>query len=216
MTTYPAQSWLDGVAGNTPLSAARLNYMEQGISAASATAYLAAALPLPTDYGYAAWSSDPASIHSTITLTTGVLYLQRIPIRTPGTVISAVHFGLASTGTLTSGQNFTALYDATGALLSSSADLTSAMAATGEVVGTLAAPQTIAGIGFVYAAVLINGSAMPTVSRGGPLTSGVGNAKTTATTKRFAQYGTAQTAIPTPLTLTSMANTATPPWMALS
>lgn len=33
--TYNKQTWTDGAAGNTPLSAARFNYMENGIAAAS-------------------------------------------------------------------------------------------------------------------------------------------------------------------------------------
>lgn len=214
--SYNQQTWLDGAPGNTPLSADRLNHLEQGLSDTSVTAFNAAAAGLPSDYGYVSWSSDPAAIHSAIALTSGVLYLQRIPIRTPNTLISAVHFGLATTGTLTSGRNFAALYDSTGVLLSASADLTAGLAAAGEIVATLLVAQTIAAIGYVYAAVLINGTAMPTVSRGGPATAGVGNAKTTVSTKRFAQYGTAQIVAPTPLTLTSLADTTSPPWMALS
>jgi hypothetical protein len=34
--TYTQQTWIDGEFGGTPLSAARLNYMEAGISAAEA------------------------------------------------------------------------------------------------------------------------------------------------------------------------------------
>lgn len=33
--TYTKQTWTDGAAGNTPLSAARFNFMENGIAAAS-------------------------------------------------------------------------------------------------------------------------------------------------------------------------------------
>jgi hypothetical protein len=171
---------------------------------------------LPIDSNYLAWSGDPSSVMATVTPTGGVLYLQRLPIRAAGTVVTNVHCALATTGTLTSGQNFMALYNSAGARLSVTADLTTALGTVGEIVGALAAPQTIAAADYVYAAILLNGSAMPTLGRGGPSISGVGNAKLTATTKRFAQYGSVQTATPSSLTLASMANTANAPWLALS
>lgn len=202
----------------TALSWARSDHIhkERQVTLDRITALESFRAMLPVDFNYLAWSGDPAGVQSTVTPTGGVLYIQRLPIRAAGTVVTNVHCAIATTGTLTSGQNFMALYSSGGTRLSVTADLTTAFGTVGEVVGALAAPQTIAAADFVYAAILLNGSALPTLGRGGPSISGLGNAKMTATTKRFAQYGSTQTATPASLTLASMANTANAPWLALS
>lgn len=55
---YTKQTWVDGQAGGTPLSAARLNYMEQGIEAAASSGGLDSGLLILTPEagrGYGLW-----------------------------------------------------------------------------------------------------------------------------------------------------------------
>ncbi len=57
---YTPQTWIDGPGGGTPISAARLNYMEDGIEAAlEPTDYLGK--PTVSGYGGTPWFYDPAS-----------------------------------------------------------------------------------------------------------------------------------------------------------
>jgi hypothetical protein len=175
-------------------------------------------VPQPADFGYVAWATDPAGIATAVTPTAGVLYLWKIPIRTAGQLISALHLGVSVVGSgLTASQCFMALFDpSTGTRLGITADLSGALGTVGETTHNLTAGATIATAGFVYAGLLLNGTTMPQLARGGPNISGLGNAKTTASSKRIAQYGSAQTAMPSSITLASMVNTANAPWMALS
>jgi hypothetical protein len=58
--TYNKQTWVDGVAGATPINATRLNYMESGIAAADPGALAVASLRQTFSYG----APYPASTYS--------------------------------------------------------------------------------------------------------------------------------------------------------
>jgi hypothetical protein len=173
--------------------------------------------PDPLDFGYISWSTDPAETSSLVTPTAGVLYLARVPLRQASSLISNMHLGVGVVGSgLTAGQCFVALFNATtGARLGVSADISAALA-VGETTHAITGGATVAGPVYAYLGVLLNGTTMPQLARGGPSISGLGNAKTTASSKRFAQYGTGQTAMPSSITLASMVNTANAPWFAVS
>lgn len=182
------------------------------------TALESRAAPQPSDFGYVAWSADPENCGSSLMQPTlGVMYVQRIPIRVGGQVITNVHVGVQATGTLTSGQNFVALYDAsTGTRLGLTADLTTAFGTAGEIKAALVAPVTIAAAGFVYAALLVNGTVAPQFARSGSLVPGLGNSMSSASAKRYGSYGSAQTATPSTVTLASIANSSNGAWIGLS
>jgi len=173
--------------------------------------------PDPLDFGYLTWGTDPAEASSLVTPTAGVLYLCRVPLRQASSLVGNVHMGVGVAGSgLTSGQCFVALFNAsTGARLGVSADISGGLA-VGETTHVITGGATVVGPVYVYVGVLLNGTTMPQLARGGPSISGLGNAKTTASSKRWAQYGTAQTAMPSSITLSSMTNTANAPWFALS
>jgi hypothetical protein len=175
---------------------------------------------VPADYGYITWSSDPHACGSSLmTPSLGVLYLQRLAIRTAGQLIANLHIGLQATGTLTSGQNFLALYDATtGTRLGVTADLTTALGTAGEIKAALTTPQTIAAAGFVYVGMVINGTVAPQFARSGSLVPGLGNILNTASTKRYGALGTTgtYTAAPASLTLSTINNSSNGPWVGLS
>jgi hypothetical protein len=175
-------------------------------------------VPSPIDYGYLTWVTDPAEISGLVTPTAGVLYLVRVPLRQAvATPFTNLHLGVGVAGSgLTAGQCFVALFNATsGARLAVSADISGGLA-VGETTHALASPPTITGPVYVYLGVLLNGTTMPQLARGGPSISGLGNVKTTASSKRFAQYGTGQTTMPSSITLSSMVNTANAPWFGVS
>lgn len=173
--------------------------------------------PDPLDFGYITWSTDPAEVSSLVTPTAGVLYLARVPLRQASSLIGNLHLGVGVAGSgLTAGQCFVALFNATtGARLGISADISGGLA-VGETTHVITGGATVGGPAYAYLGVLLNGTTMPQLARGGPSISGLGNAKTTASTKRFAQYGTAQTAMPSSITLASMVNTANAPWFGAS
>lgn len=174
--------------------------------------------PQPADFGYASWATDPAAISAAVTITAGVLYLWKLPIRTAGQVLTNLHTGVFVAGSgLTAGQCFAALFDPTsGTRLAVTADLSGAFGSVGETTHAFAATATIASAGFVYAGLLVNGTTPPQLARGGPNITGLGNSRLAANAKRIAQYGTGQTTMPTSITLASMVNTANGPWLALS
>lgn len=174
-------------------------------------------VPAPIDFGYLTWSTDPAEVSGLVTPVAGVLYLVRVPLRQASALIGNLHMGVGVAGSgLTAGQCFTAVFNATtGARLGVSADISGGLA-VGETTHAMTAPPTVTGPAYVYLGMLLNGTTMPQLARGCPSISGLGNVKTTASSKRFAQYGTGQTAMPSSITLASMVNTANAPWFGVS
>lgn len=174
-------------------------------------------VPSPIDFGYLAWTTDPAEVSGLVTPTAGVLYLVRVPLRQASATLANLHLGVGVAGSgLTSGQCLVAIFNfSTGARLGVSADISGGLA-VGETTHAITSPPVVAGPAYVYVGVLLNGTTMPQLARGGPSISGLGNVKTTTSTKRFAQYGTAQTAMPSSITLSSMVNTANAPWVGVS
>lgn len=102
-----------------------------------------ASLVRPEDHGLIAWSMDPAMIATGTSPASGTLVGAKITIPKAATISRAAHYLNAAGGTLTSGQNFVALYDNSNKLLTVSADMTTAWAGTGAVTATFAAPQTV-------------------------------------------------------------------------
>jgi hypothetical protein len=174
--------------------------------------------PSSIDFGYLTWATDPAEVSGLVTPTAGVLYLVRVPLRQAvATPLTNLHLGVGVAGSgLTSGQCFAGIFNATsGARLAVSADISGGLA-VGETTHAMASPPSVTGPVYVYLGVLLNGTTMPQLARGGPSISGLGNVRTTASSKRFAQYGTGQTTMPSSITLASMVNTANAPWFGVS
>jgi hypothetical protein len=226
---YPARAGVDfpGTIGTantvgTSLSWARSDHThkERQATLDRITALEVRSAVQPGDVGYISWSSDPHGCGSSLMLPSlGVLYWQRLPIKVAGQIITNIHTGVQATGTLTSGQNFLALYDATtGARLGVTADLTTAFGTAGEIKAALTSPVTIAAAGWVYAALLVNGTAAPQFARSGSLVPGLGNAQSASSAKRYGSLGSTgtYTSAPASVTLTSINNSSNGPWLALS
>lgn len=170
----------------------------------------------PTDVGYKSWNYDPVSAVNTSAPSSGVLYLMRLQIRNTDTVTKVWMAVASSAGiALTSGQNFLGLYNSTGALVRSTADLTATLSASGEQGYNLASAASVTP-GFYWVGLLLNGTTMPTFVRASGAVQGLGNGPSATATKRFAQYGTGLTALPSALTLANLTNPVLTFWVGVS
>ncbi|QIE02565.1 collagen triple helix repeat-containing protein [Streptomyces phage BRock] len=156
-------------------------------------------VPLPADIGYLAYSFDPLIADGSVGPVAGTIQLVRVVLRSPQTITNIVaHVGTAG-GTLTSGQNFAGLYDATGARVALTADQTTAWGTTGAKTMALTAPYAAAA-GYYYVAFLSNGTTPPLfrskTNLGGDFISGT----SPANSFRFAT-NTTGTTLPASMTL---------------
>lgn len=131
-----------------------------------------------TDQGYISWAFDPALSYNGNAPSAGVVYVTAIPVRRACTITNVINcVGVAGSG-LTSGQNFAALYNSAGTLLSQTADQTTPWASTGIKTMALSAAQAVTP-GIYYVAVWSNGTTPPkfletiTTVYGGALINGI-------------------------------------------
>lgn len=174
----------------------------------------------PSDNGLAAWAYDPATAVSSSSPTLGKVYLIKMRVNAATTISKLliwVAAGLTGNATLTSGQNFAALFDNAGNQLAITADQTAAWATSGAKTMALISPYTAAA-GTYYVGLLMNGAAgtgtMPTWSRS--VSTAIGNIGLTSGAYRFMSSGTGQTAMPSSITLASAANEGLAFWAGIS
>jgi len=166
----------------------------------------------PSDHGLIAWNFTPyAATSSALAPTGGTIYAMKIKVPV-ATTITNVIIGINVQGsTLTTGQNFAALYSGAKALLSATADQTSTWGSTtGPITMALSTPQPVPA-GYVYVAFLSNGTTPPTLNRGAGNINNVGLSSATAL---YATAGTSQTSMPS--TITTTAYTSASIWAAVS
>lgn len=171
----------------------------------------------PSDQNLIAWSYEPSVATSSGTITPGVIQLVAVILRKAATITNVIVEIAAVGSALTTAENFLALYDSSGTRQGVTADQTSAWASTGVMVTPLATPYSAAA-GVYYVAVLSNGSTSPTFARSTGITGAGGfiNVGLTASTARFAVNGTAQTSMPSSLTLSSNSLAAIALWAGVS
>lgn len=162
-----------------------------------------------TDYnaasaGVKAWTGNPGyAAPSVAAITTGQIRWNKLWLRVPGTVTNIVTFVTTAGGTLTSGQNFVALYDAAGTQVGISADQTTAWGSTGVKTAALTTPYVAAAAGY-YVAILSNGTTGPVFSCHGATGSSAINSGLAADSARSAQTSTTNnTAMPASFTVAS-------------
>jgi hypothetical protein len=162
----------------------------------------------PADYGLKAWVGDPGKLAGGIQVPGGIVRLLKVKIPKAITIANVVVYIKGASMALTSGQNFVALYDTSGNRVGVSADMTSAfMAATAGATVTCALTSAYsAPAGFVYAAVLFNGSNTPNMGRfqNAPEYSNVN-----LTVPRFGMFGSGLTSMPANITPGSIVSDAT-------
>lgn len=155
----------------------------------------------PEDYSLIAWSYDPAVGTTNTTATAnGTIYLSAVRIRRPATITN-VHWAPNAAGvTPTSGQNFAALVNSSGVILSSVG--VDALVTSGpgtKTTAILAAPQSVTA-GMYWVALLFNAGTPPVLLRTSGQQAGTNNYGLTAAALRFATNGTGATVLPASFT----------------
>jgi hypothetical protein len=171
---------------------------------------------LPEDAGLLAWNYDPAMLQSTTSSpTSGQVNLIRVNVRTPITV-SNVLLGVTSGGSgLTSGQSFAGLYNASGTLLSATADQSTNWTSTGLKTIPLTSAQAIAA-GTYYIGLVSVGTTPPAFARASGVSVSAENLGLSAATARWATGPSSQTSLPASITMSSNTAISISWWGALS
>lgn len=172
----------------------------------------------PNNYGYLSWNFAPTGVGSSNSLATaGTLRVTRVTLAADATVTN-IHMMAGAPGvSLTSGQNFAALYTAAGALLSTTADQTTAWTVAGANLYTMAlgAPQAVAA-GDYYVAVFFNGTSSPTFSRATSTTPGIANGLVSAANSLHATTSDTGRTTTMPATLGTKTASTSAHWVGLS
>ena len=163
-----------------------------------------APVPQPSDLGVITWTSDPINAGAGAgALTSGQIFLAAFWIRKTVTIASmAVAIQTAGT-TLTSGQNFAGVYNASGTQMGVTADQTTAW---GGGVGTYDMALTSsfsATPGLYWAALLSNATTCPNFRGTTPAITLVQIGQSAAQS-RVGRFGTAQTTLPASITPASI------------
>jgi hypothetical protein len=177
----------------------------------------------PWRHGLVEWNFDPQFVStssSTPGLTSGVIYLMKISPQLGGGISSiSLDLGANSGITLTSGQNFVGLYSSAGAQLGLSTDQSSSWGTTGTKTISVGSITLMAGQDY-YVAILANYSGTAgnfVLARAGNSSGVYDFGQTTTTGYRFSTNGTAQTSLPSTITMSSNSSSSILGiWVALS
>lgn len=171
---------------DVPLDLALTDLQAQMTSGANAEAY-----------GIKGWAFDPAGgvMGSTATIA-GSLYLQRINIMNPATLVR-IGWGVGVVGvTPTAGANWVGLYSSAGVRLAN-VNVDAKVTSLGVQNEAISVPVTR---GFYWTAMLFNAGTMPQVYRGQNTSTPYANLGLPAAQSRFAINGTALTTLPANIT----------------
>ncbi|MDB5179776.1 MAG: hypothetical protein JWN12_408 [Candidatus Saccharibacteria bacterium] len=176
--------------------------------------------PAPADQSLVSWSYDVAFAGSSGTVSTGVLFLQKLTVSTASTATNII-CGVSVVGaTLTAGQNLCGLYSISGmtaTLIAQTSDQSTNWTSVGMKTMALTASQSLSA-GHYYVGFLVVGTTSPTFIRTAAL--GIGatgvNIGTAAGTYRQCIYGGSYTALPATLSLASSSTSSAIPWAGIS
>lgn len=172
----------------------------------------------PGDFGWLAWSGDPALMTVGTAAPNGNLSMTRLVLRAQKTITRAHLFTTGGGATLTNVG--VALYSAAGALLASAVNTAGATTSAFQLAQlqtiTFATPQTI-GPGPFYVAHWFTGTTPPSLLRGAP-SGTIQNAGTTLASGTGLRFAVANTGLTTaaPATATQTGNAASAFWAAVS
>ncbi len=172
--------------------------------------------PLPGDFGWVAWTTDPITAQSnTNVLAPGSMYLVAFWVRKTQTLSNLIYHVTTAGGTLTSGQNFCAIFSADGTQRAISADQSVPWVSSGIKTTAMTVPYS-APPGMYWAAFLANGTTGPTLRATANVSSTmISNAGLAAASLRVAINGTALTAIPGSITPSANITTNAAPLVVL-
>jgi len=170
----------------------------------------------PQDQNLLAWSYDPVLQTGSSTLPAGVLTLIKVPVYR-ACAVTNILLEVATAGSgLASGENLAGLYSASGVLIGKTADQSSAWESFGLHTAALAGGPYYVSQGWVYVVILTNGTTSPAFGRATVQGSGAVNAGLTVAAARYAVNSSAQTTLPSSITMSGNAFSAATFWAALS
>jgi hypothetical protein len=170
----------------------------------------------PQDQNLLAWSYDPVMQTGSSIPAVGVLTLIKVPVYRACAVTNILLEVAAAGSGLTGGENWAGLYTADGALIGQTADQSSEWESFGLNTAALAGGPYYLSQGWVYVAFLTNGTTSPAFGRATVQGSGAVNAGLTVATARHAVNSSAQKTLPSSITMSGNAFSATAYWAALS
>jgi hypothetical protein len=189
------------------------------IQATNSAADLTETTQNASDHGLLTWNYDPAFMSAgSGALASGTLYLNRVKVTANAITNSVMYVVNTAGGTLTSGQNFMALFDSAGNRIAITADLTATdFASTGTKTTPWVSTASIVP-GFYYVALLTNGTTGVNVWKTTTSNANGINANLSAATYRYSSGGTGLTgltAVPSTVTMANRSVGSNSFWCAL-
>lgn len=168
--------------------------------------------------GYKAWTFPAEQVSGTgITLTSSAVTLGRVLVNSTQSVSSVALYVVATGTSLVSGQNFAGIYNSSGTLVATTADLTTAWGSTGWMSHSLVGGPYSLTAGAYWVALVSNAATTPAFGKNNNALSGaLYNGALTAANFRFATNGTATTALPGTITPASNVTSNRPLWLGLT
>jgi hypothetical protein len=210
-TTPPPSNWTSN-PGPATVSLHQVRLQAAGISLGGSSGAISLPIPLPSDQSYLSWSYDPVFTSGAGTVPAGVLMMGAQYIRQTTMISTLVFYVNVAAVTPVAGQCFVGLYDSTGTLLGSSADISGSLGIGGKAIA-LTTPVTVQA-GMYWVAFLGNAATMPQLARANTNITAMIDIGASASTYRFAQNGTAQTALPATFNTNSNTVPGAPYWFA--
>jgi hypothetical protein len=168
----------------------------------------------PGDHGLIAWANPAPLANDTGQPSSGAVRLIKLTLKRAAT-ISNIWLTITVAGaTLTASQNFVGLYTSAGTRVALSADQSSNWTSTGTKSIALTASYSAAA-GDYFVAILSNGTTIPTFSASSSGTN-PSNVNLTGASLRFANGPSAQTTLPSSITMSSNTAAAAAYWAAVS
>lgn len=156
--------------------------------------------PQPSDVGYVGWTYDSAMLPNNPTGVAlpngGVLFCWKVPIRSAQSFSNVRTYLVTAGSGLTTGECFIGVISSAGALLATSADMTSAWEGATGILDAAMTAAAIATPPFVWIVALFNGTTGPSFARTNNASAALANGKLTAAVARYATILTAQTSLP--------------------
>ena len=167
--------------------------------------------------GYKAWTFPAEQVSGTGQSSgAGVITMGKVLVNSTQSV-SNIYLYINTGGSgLTSGQNFAGVYNSSGTLVATTADLTTPWAGTGWMTHALVGAPYGLSQGAYWVAIMSNGTTRPAFGKNNNLLSGaLYNGLLTTANLRFCTNGTGTTALPSSITPSSNVTSNVPYWFAL-
>ncbi len=170
-------------------------------------------IPLPVDFGYAAWDFEPVSATTPHAVSAGIVHIARIFIHHCAPISTVLLAVSAPSSALTPGACYLGIYDESGLLIASTDDISTHF----MTAAILAFPSTSTvslTVGSYFVALLLNGSIMPNLWSAAdnlsmlPITTGVA--------AQFFDLSGSFVSLPASFTATQVSSGTVPFWVALA